>query len=455
MDQAAAVAVLGTVIDAPVRGEVRVRSRALLLVDSGGAVAAVLQPSDSGYSAQVDMLRRSGRLVELTGSEYLLPGLVDLHIHAPQWPQMGKALDVSLAEWLMDYTFPLEARFAEVDFAVAVYESLVDALLANGTTTAVYFATRHLAATRILAEVCVEKGQRALVGRVAMDSPETCPDFYRDASAALAIAETRDLIDHIRRTDSSGRVLPVITPRFIPSCTDELLLGLGEVAAQTGSHVQTHCSESDWAHRYGIDRFGQSDTVTYEEMGLLTRRTVLAHSNFISAADMQIIVDRGAAVAHCPLSNAYFANAVFPLREALDRGVHVGLGTDISGGPSPSVFNAARNAIVVSRTREDGTNASLSPEQRGIPGVRASSAEALWLATAGGGIALDLPVGILSPGYSFDAMVIDTDAPSSDVVVWSDFDTDIDVLEKIVHNAGRQNVRTVWVQGEVVGGTLR
>jgi guanine deaminase len=453
MSQPDGVAVKGTLVDTPVLGELRIREQALVIVDDAGVVTAVVESGDPGYPTRVDSLRRSGRLIELDSGQYLLPGLVDLHIHAPQWPQMGKALDVSLAEWLNDYTFPLEAKYADLGFATEVYESLVGAMLANGTTTAVYFATRHLEATQRLADICMERGQRALVGRVAMDIADT--DYYRDSSAREAIEETRGLIDYVLRRagNESGIVLPVITPRFIPSCSDEMLRGLGALAAETRCHIQTHCSESDWAHGYGIERFGHSDTTTYADMGLLTRRTVLAHSNFVDSGDMDTIAAAGAAVAHCPLSNVYFANAVFPLREALDRGVHVGLGTDISGGPGPSVFNAARNAVAVSRVREDGTDTSVPAAQRGISGARISSIEAFWMATTGGGIALDLPIGVLDPGYSFDAQVIDTAAPDSDVLVWSGLDTDHDVVEKIVHNAGRRNVATVWIQGKIVKGT--
>lgn len=445
-------AIRGTVIDAPDLGEVRVREQALVLVDQSGNIAAVVEFDDPRYENAYTAARADGRFVELATGQFLLPGLVDLHIHAPQWPQLGKALDVPLSEWLQDYTFPLEARYEDVKFASEVYESLVVALLANGTTTAVYFATRHLDATKRLADVCLQRGQRAIVGRVAMDEAATCPDFYRDDSADDAIAETRALIEYIGGLTGNelGLVRPAATPRFIPSCSDELLRGLGALVAETGCHVQTHCSESDWAHGFGLDRFGQTDAVTYRDMGLLTRRTVLAHSNFINDNDMQVIAEAGAAVAHCPLSNVYFANAAFPLREALDRGVHVGLGTDISGGPSPSVFNAARNAIAVSRSREDGVDNRVPAEQRGIAGARISSAEAFWLATAGGGIALDLPIGVLSPGYAFDAQVVDTTGADSDVMVWPALDSGADVLEKIIHNAGRSNVAAVWVQGRSV-----
>ncbi len=453
--QAGAIGIEGSVIDAPVRGDLRSRERVLVVVEDTGEIGAVLSPDDADYQPVRDQLTSRGLLTELRAGQYLLPGLIDLHNHAPQWPQMGKALDVSLEVWLNRYTFPLEARYADVDFATAVYESLIDSMVGNGTTTAMYFATTHLPATKRLVDTCLRKGQRALVGKVAMDHLDGCPDFYRDESAAASIDATAQLVDYIARhkRNRDSLVLPAITPRFIPSCTDELLQGLGELANEGDLHVQTHCSESDWAHSYGLTRFGQSDTATYSDFGLLTSKTVLAHSNFMSSGDLDAVAAAGAAVAHCPLSNVYFANAVFPAREALGAGVHVGLGTDISGGPGPSMFSAASSAVVVSRVREDGVDASLPAIDRGTPNSRISFAEAFWMATTGGGLALGLPIGLLSPGYSFDAIVVDSDIVDTDLMIWPELDSAEDILQKILNNSVRRNVTRVWVQGRDVTAT--
>ena len=122
---------------------------------------------------------------------------MDTHVHAPQWPQLGKALDRPLDEWLQKYTFPLEARYADADFAERVYRNLVRTLIANGTTTAMYYATIHLEASMRLAEICLEQGQRALVGKVAMDNPEQCPDYYRDASAGQGLEDTGRFMEQV------------------------------------------------------------------------------------------------------------------------------------------------------------------------------------------------------------------------------------------------------------------
>jgi guanine deaminase len=385
-------------------------------------------------------------LITLGSDQYLLPGLVDLHVHAPQWPQLGKALDLPLEQWLQAYTFPLEARYADPAYAQTVYESLVHGLLANGTTTALYFGTIHLPATQILADICLRRSQRALIGRVAMDDPEQCPAYYRDASAAVAEAETRAFISYVQSMpgNQAGLIKPVITPRFIPSCSDELLSRLGALARETGCHVQTHCSESDWEHRFVLDRCGRTDTAALDGFGLLSRRTILAHGNFVGDDAIALIRTRGSGIAHCPLSNVYFSDAVFPLRKILQQGVHVGLGTDIAGGASPSILDNARHAVIASRLLESGVDSAQERGQRGRPDSRIDAITAFWLATAGGGIALDLPVGVFKEGFQFDAILVDARAHDSNLRFDTN-DTPEEVLQKIIYQAGRANIREVWV----------
>jgi guanine deaminase len=263
----------------------------------------------------------------------------------------------------------------------------------------------------------------------------------------LAISRIRALQGH----KPNPLVLPAITPRFLPSCTDELLAGLGALAHNTGCHVQTHCSESDWEVEHTARRFRATDTEALDRFGLLSTRAILAHGNFVTADDRAVLKQRGAAIAHCPLSNAYFANAVLPLREALDEGVSLGLGSDIAGGSSPSLLDIARMAVTASRMRASGVDAGAAADVRGIPGAVISVAEAFWLATAGGGEALGLPIGVFAKGAEFDAVLFDPNAPSSDVRI-SPEETAAERFEKIVRCAGRTNLTAVWVRGRQVSG---
>ena len=447
----AQLSICGTAFHAPNRGELEVLSGVLIDMGPDGSIARITKPGDRDYAARKSAAMRSGTLLELAGAQYLLPGFVDLHIHAPQFPQLGKALDAPLEDWLQKYTFPLEARYADEAFAAAVYERLVTTLLANGTTTAVYFATRHLEASLTLAQTCLHKGQRAVIGRVAMDDEQQCPAYYRDASPQEGVDLTRHFIDRLRALPGNDQALvrPAVTPRFIPSCSDGLLHGLGDLAKSQGCHMQTHCSESDWAHNYVFERFGKSDTEMLDEFGLLTRKSILAHANFMSGGDLDLVRLRGSGIAHCPLSNFYFANAVFPLRRALDRGVHVGLGTDISGGHSPSILDNCRHATMAARALHDGVDARIAAAERGAKPARIALQEAFWLATAGGGEVLDLPIGLFREGMRFDAMVVDVNAPHSNIVP-ADDDGPPDIFQKILCNAGRPNIVSVWVDGRLV-----
>lgn len=423
----------------PERGQIERIADALVCVDTAGAITSV---------APYDATGAPGDLLDLRGRGVLIPGLVDLHIHAPQFPQLGLALDVPLEDWLFRYTFPLEARYSDLDFATQVYDALVRRLLANGTTTAVYFATIHGPASLRLAETCVAQGQRALVGRVAMDHPEGCPEYYRDVDAAAAIQDTADFISAVRALPGNTLVEPTITPRFIPACTDAALRGLGQLAAETGAPIQTHCSESDWEHSFVHARCGMSDAHALDSFGLLTRHTVLAHAGFIDGGDMDLIRARGAGVAHCPLSNTYFANAAFPLRRALEKSLRVGLGTDISGGPSAFLLDNARAAVATSRMLESGVDRDTAQDLRGVPDSRIDFRDAFWLATAGGADVLDLPVGFFAPGRQFDAVLVDI--PDAEFAAACD----ADLLQAIVMRATTADLCATWVAGRCVSGAL-
>jgi guanine deaminase len=422
---------------APVSGAVEELTEAVLTLDSAGTITKV-EPNGDPMGA-----------LRLPDGWIVLPGLVDLHVHAPQYAQLGTALDVPLEDWLQTYTFPLEARFADLDYADEVYSALIDDMLAIGTTTALHFATVHVPATNRLAEICLAKGQRALVGKVAMDDPAQCPAYYRDASAKEAIEGTRAVIDHIRALPGNdGMVFPVITPRFIPTCSDDCLTGLGALAAETGAHVQSHVSESDWQHGFVRDRCGCSDAEAFDKFGLMRGNAVFAHGTHLSDSDLDLMAERGAGVAHCPLSNAYFAGAVFPLRAALEKGVEVGFGSDISGGPTGSLWETTRMGIAASRMRESGVDASVPPEARGTAEPRIDFRTAFHIATRGGAKALDLPVGSFEVGMKFDAIAIDPNAKLGSVRLWPEHTGDLR-LEKLLYTVSKANIARVWTDGQL------
>lgn len=444
----------GSFFHTPVYGSFEYLENALIEVNERGLIERVVAQDDPDHAAAVRSWREAGKLVEVGQGRVGLPGFVDIHVHAPQWPQAALALDEPLYRWLDERTFPLESKFADVDFARKVYSNLVDQLLARGSTTAVYLGSAHLESSIELAAICDAKGQRALVGKTVMDDPQANPDYYRDASPEAAVRDTETLI---REVEAIGRgshqgIWPVITPRFIPSCTDEALRGLGRVAERTGAYVQTHCNEGQWEHDVVLERFGKTDPYALRDFGLLREHSIMAHCPYLTEEEGEMFAELGVSIAHCPMANSYFSSAVAPIQRFREQGIHVGLGTDISGGYSPSMYENIRQAVVVSRLLETGVNAQLPPDQRGGlgEGTRVSVAQAFWLATAGGAEALGLPVGTFEVGRAFDLQVIDLLRPDSDLTGFGVFSSPEDQLARILYLSVPDNVRKVYAQGRLV-----
>ena len=448
------LAIEGSGFTARTRDEVTYFRNALFLIDDRGIIASVLQPDDERYAVERDEARRLGVYCHIPDGSYLLPGFIDLHVHAPQWAQDGTGLDEPLEVWLGKYTFPTEAKFADQAFARTVYGDLVSHMLSTGTTTVSYYATVHRESSVELARTAERLGQRALVGKVVMDDPQANPDYYRDDSARSAVEETERFINEIAELNESSLqgVYPVITPRFIPSCSDEALRGLGELAERYRdfAYIQTHCSESDWEHHYAFERYGESDTHMLRSFGLLTGRSILAHSVYLAEDDMAVYAQTGAIAVHCPLSNAFFAGAVAPVRRYWDADMHVALGSDISGGYSPNLYEAIRQAVISSRMLETGVNREVVAGGRGVAGSVLTLNNAFYLATAGGGESLGLPIGRLEAGYAWDAQVVDTRRDGARLPIFSEQEPPADIFQKILNLSVPENIRAVWVQGRQV-----
>ncbi|MGX7139782.1 guanine deaminase [Enterococcus silesiacus] len=441
--------VKGTAFSSIDSKNVKVFENSLFCISEAGMIAKIISPDQEEYEATIQEYTSKNKFQELAHDQYILPGFIDLHIHAPQWAQAGTALDLPLYEWLNTYTFPLEAKFSDVQFAEQVYSDLVSQLIKNGTTTALYFATVHREASLRLAEICSEKGQRGLVGKVVMDDQEQNPEYYRDASATTALVETELFIQEVLELNKQTPqgVYPVVTPRFIPSCTDDSLKGLGALATKYDIHIQSHCSESDWAHTFVQERFGKNDAYALNDFGLITEKSVMAHCGFLSDDDMKLFAEKGTAVAHCPISNAYFGNAVTPIARLLnDYQVETGLGSDISGGFSPSLFDNIRQAVMSSRMLNDGVDKDCCGEKRGVSGSSITLNEAFYLATAGGGESLSLPIGKLAVDYIWDVQIVNT----KELPLFSDEEPLLTIFQKILYLTRPESIDEVWIQGKKV-----
>ena len=387
-------------------------------------------------------------VTELPKDGFVMPGLVDAHLHAPQYAFSGIGTNRPLLEWLNEFTFPFEARCKQVEWAQKVYNAVVGRTLRAGTTTAVYFATLHNDASIELARICDEKGQRAFVGRVSMD--RNSPDFYVEKSTEAAIAdETRFVEDMLAR--KSEIVAPIITPRFVPTCTAELMTALGKLADKHHLLIQSHVSENlnEIAWVKELHSECKSYTNVYATYGLLNERTLLAHGVHLGDDELALLSKTRGSIVHCPLSNFSLTSGVCPLRKLVGANVRVALGTDICGGANPSMLDAMKQAIIASQTTFIRAQES-SPKPDELPkplGWR----EALYLGTRAGADVVGLAdkIGYFAPGMQFDALIIDPHAKDSsfDLFGW---ESPEQIAEKFIIAGDDRNITTVFVHGRKV-----
>jgi guanine deaminase len=349
------------------------------------------------------------------GDALIIPGLVDLHTHAPQFGYRGTGMDLDLLDWLQTYTYPEEARYADLAYAERAYSDFVAALAAGATTRVAVFSTVHVPATLLLMDMLETSGLVSLVGKVNMD--RNAPESLREASAECSLTSTRMWLEQVAER-AYRRTSPILTPRFIPSCTDELMAGLGVLQregkppvsgfAAGGSFVprplpvQSHLSESPreiaWVRELRPQASCYADA--YLADGLLGGEgcpTIMAHCVYSSPEEIALLKRQGVWIAHCAESNTNLASGIAPVRTYLREGLNIGLGTDVAGGSSLSVFRAMTQSIQASKLRWRFVDESLEP---------LTVAEALYLATRGGGSFWGR-VGSFEAGFEFDAVVLD------------------------------------------------
>jgi len=414
-----------------------------VIVSESGSILLFAPLSDP--EVQIAVQEHADLVVQLKPTQFLVPGFIDTHIHAPQYSFAGTAMDKHLMEWLTTYTFPAERDLAgNEELARDVLGKVVDRTLRSGTTTALYFATLDLEVSKTLVDICVEHGQRGLVGKISMDanSPE---DYSETTEQALQSAEAFITYVQTLPAFSEGLVFPVVTPRFLPTSTSALLTGLGELASKYDCHVQSHLSESLDEVEFSKHCFpGEgSDTDIFKKHGLLTQKSVMAHAVHLSEHDIKLMISEGAAIAHCPLSNFYFAHGILETAKMMRKGVKCGLGTDVAGGYSPSMFEAQRSTVVASFATS--IQAGVARSRKDVLSFK----HAFYLATLGGATALGLQhtIGKFAPGYHFDALVLDLQPDNIDVFP---SDTLEDKLQKLLTVGDDRNVAQVYVKGKLV-----
>jgi len=371
------------IIFTPSLKELKILPGGYVCVDDNGTVEGCYETLPEQYKEQ---------MVTDFGDRLLIPAFNDLHVHAPQYRNMGLAMDEELLPWLNRYTFPEESKFKDIAYAERIYRRFVHELWMQGTMRATVFGTIHPAATRLLMNLFREAGMGAYVGLVGMD--RNAPDTLRNTAEEVR----RFHEEEAAKTDT--KVQTILTPRFIPSCTPEMLRTYGDLAEKYQIRLQSHLSENrseiefvkelepestcygDAYLRYGI--FGQTPTL-------------MAHCCYSDTEERALIKKNGVIVVHCPASNMNVASGIAGVRTFLDEGIEVAMGSDVSAGHHMSMLRTIQYAIQASKLRYAYTKGA-------EPFL--SITEAFYLATKAGGSFFG-KVGSFEKGYAFDALLID------------------------------------------------
>ncbi len=331
----------GTIITADANDKINITENGVIITDKAGVIQGV-------FAADALPPAYQNADIENFGSRIITTSFCDMHLHAPQYPMLGLGMDLPLMQWLYNYTFRTEAMFKDTGFAREVYSVLAKELIARGTTHVCAFSSVHTDASLVLMEELERAGVYGFVGKISMDRNTT--DELRETTEGALSEERRFIGEALSRF---GGIRPIITPRFTPSCTDELMAGLGALGAEYGLRAQSHLSENfeEIAMVRSLCPDCERYYQTYEKAGLFGKNTVMAHCVHSDDIERAAMKAAGVWVAHCPNSNTNIYSGIAPVRRMMAEGLKIGLGSDIAGGDKLSMRHVACAAIRASKLR--------------------------------------------------------------------------------------------------------
>ena len=375
----------------------------------GGRRSAILTVDDGQQVLAGDVAMVDGRIVHVGGpytpttSHYeivecddcvIMPGLVSAHTHMCQTLARGRADDLELMDWLMKVVWPYEAGLDEAAITAAA-ELAAAELLLGGTTSILDMGTVHHADA--LFRVAAQAGLRATIGKAMMDAPDPAiPPGLRESTRA-SLDESAGLIARWHGA-AGGRLRYAYAPRFVLSCTDELLREVGHEAVARGVRIHTHASENQGEIALVRKRCGVDNIEHLHALGLLGAHTTIAHCIHLSPAERRLLATSGTHVCHCPSSNLKLASGIAAVPELLAAGVAVALGVD--GAPCGNNLDSFLELRLAALLHKPGRGPRTLP-----------AAQAVWLATRAGAAALGLgrEVGALEVGRRGDVIAVGLD----------------------------------------------
>lgn len=373
-----------------------------------------------------------GARVHDYGKRLISPGFVDAHIHYPQTAIIA-SWGKRLIDWLNSYTFPEEMRFADPAYAARAAGTCLDLMLAHGTTTLCSYATIHPASVEAIFTAADARGMRVLAGKTCMD--RNAPEVLRDTPRS-AYDDSKALLE---RWHGQNRLSYVITPRFAPTSSAEQLDALGALWAEfPDCLMQTHLSEQaeeiDWVRSLFPKARDYLDV--YERFGLIGRGALFGHAIHLEPRERARLREAGAALIHCPTSNAFIGSGMFDMAGLKAEGQRVGLATDIGGGSSFSMLRTMASAYEIAQLR----------------GTALHPAQLWWLATAGSAAALGLEqkIGRLAKGMEADLTVVDLESTPAIAQRARHADTLWEALFPTIMMGDDRAIAATWVNGRPV-----
>ncbi|MBC8525805.1 MAG: guanine deaminase [Candidatus Cloacimonetes bacterium] len=402
------------------------------------------------------VISNKGKILELTRSnprniyknfqfynlseKLLCPGFIDIHNHLSQLPLIGLS-DTNLLIWLNKLVFPHEEKFKSGEIAKQSAEMFFHHLLKNGTTTTSTFVTVHKQATDLAFQSAKESGIRAFIGKVMMDQQvpmNLCEDTQKQLLDSEGLIEKWDGYDE-------GRLRYVLTPRFAVSCSFSMLKGIGKLARKYNVYVQSHLAESRAEVKLIKELYPDFGSYTdiYYKAGILSQKTIMAHCIYLNEKEIEVLRKTGTKISHCPTANRFLASGIMPYRKLEEKGFTIGLGTDVAGGYSLSMFNEMKEAIETSKMIN-----FINSKKHYKP---MTVEEAFYLATLGGAKALSIEqeTGSLEKGKSADFLIINykklDDYKDNDI-----FSDPKNILAKIIYCGNKNIVEKVYLRGKKI-----
>lgn len=373
--------------------------------------------------------------LEVETKGLIIPGFNDIHVHAPHWVNVGMGFSLELLPWLKKYTFAVENKFKDTEFAKKAYEEFIKEMKKQGTTRACIFATLHKDSTKVLIELLRKSGMGAFVGKVNMDR-NSIPELTETTHDS--IDDTIEIIEWMNKTKQNDDIVNyILTPRYVPCTTSKLMKSLGEISKKYNVPVQSHLDENrdEIAWVKELHPESRDFASVYYDYNLMPKsKTIMAHCIHCSDNELKMLKEQDVLIAHCAQSNADLSSGIMPLRKYLNLGLNVGLASDVGGGHS---LNMREHIVETIKTSKLYWTLNRDYE-------KLSFSEAFYLATKGSGSFFG-KVGSFENGYDFDALIID------DTNLINEIPHELEErLERFIYVGSHENIIKRYVAGKEI-----